>query len=235
MEVQLHDAPADYEKVNVYVESVRVNNADRDTGWVDINNPKQSYDLLTLNNGATAVLGSKELPVGTYNQIRLVLSREGHSLVLDGTEHDLFVPSGTETGVKLNINAEIKEDIKYTLFLDFDVSRSIVQRGNDQSGIEYLLKPVIKGYSKAETGNIAGSVDPVDANPYVYAIANSDTLSSTKADTTNGEFKLIGLEEGSYTVSVQPTNENYQTRDTSNVSVMLDQTNEIGEIMVEQN
>lgn len=233
MEVQMHDAPADYEEVNVYVESVRVNNADSDTGWVTINSPQQSYDLLKLSNGASVVLGSEELSTGTYNQIRLVLSRDDHSVVLDGTEHDMMVPSGSQTGIKLNINAEIKEDITYTLVLDFDAARSIVERPSGQSGSSYLLKPVVRAYSQAETGNIAGSVSPADAHPFVYAIANSDTLSSTKADTTSGDFKLIGLEEGSYTVSVDPTNGTYQSADTSNVSVTLDETNDIGTVTVE--
>jgi len=235
MEVKMHDAPANYEEVNVFIERVEVNNADTDTGWVEISSPQQSYDLLELTNGATTVLGSKELPAGTYEQIRLILSRDGHSVVIDGTENDLFIPGGDETGIKLNVNAEIQPDITYTLLLDFEAGRSVVERGNEQSGIDYLLKPVIKASNEAITGNIAGTVEPADAEPFVYTIADSDTLSSTKADTADGSFKLIGLEEGSYTVSVDPTNENYQSKDTTGVDVTVDQTNELGTIQLSQN
>ncbi|MGK7371246.1 MAG: DUF4382 domain-containing protein, partial [Candidatus Halalkalibacterium sp. M3_1C_030] len=111
LEVLLHDAPANYDEVNVFIESVEVNNADTDTGWVEINSPKQSYNLLDLTNGAMEVLGSKQLEAGLYNQIRLILSRDGHSVVIDGVEHDMFVPSGAQTGIKLNVNAEIEPDI----------------------------------------------------------------------------------------------------------------------------
>lgn len=235
LEVKLHDAPTNYEEVNVFIESVEVNNAQDDTGWVEINSPQQTYDLLELTNGATEVLGSKELSTGTYEQIRLILSRDGHSVVVDGTEHDLFVPSGEQTGIKLDVNAEIEEDITYTLLLDFDASRSVVERGNEQSGIEYLLKPVISATNEAVTGNIAGVVEPADAAPFVYAIANSDTLSSTKADTSDGSFKLIGLEEGAYTVSVAPTNETYQAKDTTGVEVTVGETNDMGTIQLSQN
>lgn len=235
MEVKLHDAPTNYEEVNVFIESVEVNNADTDTGWVEINSPEKTYDLLELTNGATTVLGSEELPAGTYEQIRLILSRSNNSVVVDGTENDLFIPSGEQTGVKLNVNATIRPDITYTLLLDFDASRSVVERGNEQSGIEYLLKPVISATSEAESGNISGAVDPADSEPFVYAIAGSDTLSSTKADTSDGAFKLIGLEEGSYTVSVDPTNDAYQSKDTTGVEVTVGETNDIGTIELSQN
>lgn len=235
MEVQLHDAPTNYEKVNVFVESVEVNNADKDTGWVEISSPQQAFDLLELVNGATEVLGSKELPVGNYNQIRLVLSRNGHNVVVDGKANDLFIPSGAETGIKLNVNAEIKPDITYTLLLDFDASRSVVERGTAQSGVEYLLKPVVSAVNEAVTGNIGGIVQPADSAPFVYAIAGSDTLSSTKADTADGSFKLIGLKEGTYTISVDPTNDVYKAKDTTGIDVTVGETNDIGTIGLSQN
>lgn len=230
LEVQMHDAPANYEKVNVHVERVEVNNADSDTGWVELSSPQQTYDLLELTNGATAVLGSKELPAGTYEQIRLILGRDGHNVVVNGKENDLFVPSGEQTGIKLNVNAEIKPDITYTLLLDFDAARSVVERGNEQSGIDYLLKPVINATNKAESGNIAGVVEPADSEAFVYAIADSDTLSSTKANTSDGSFKLIGLKDGTYTVSIDPTNETYEAADTTGVGVTVGETNDIGTI-----
>ncbi|MDZ7680538.1 MAG: hypothetical protein U5J63_02220 [Fodinibius sp.] len=67
-------------------------------------------------------------------------------------------------------------DIEYVLLLDFEASKSVVKAGS--SGM-YLLKPVIRAKEKAITGNIAGTVNPAGAKPVVYAIADSDTLSST--------------------------------------------------------
>lgn len=236
MEILLHDAPADYEAVNVFVESVQINNTqDEEEGWVEISTPQQNYNLIELTNGATELLGSAELPVGTYQQIRLILGSEGHSVVVDGQEYDMKVPSGEQTGVKLNVNAEIEPNITYTLLLDFDAARSVVERGNNQAGEEYLLKPVIKATSQAITGNIAGTVDPVETNPFVYAIVGEDTLSSTKADTSNGEFMLIGLEEGTYTVSVDPTDETYSSEDVTGVDVTVGETNELETITLTQN
>lgn len=229
MEVRLHDAPADYDAVNVFIESVEVNRVGDPDGWVSISQPQQSYNLLELANGAYAVLGEQELEAGTYHQIRLILSRDGHSVVIDSTEHPMTVPSGAQTGIKLEVNAEIEEDIQYTLLLDFDAARSVVQAG--QTG-NYLLQPVIRANNEATTGNIAGTVSPADAQPIVYAIAGSDTLTSTYADTTDGYFKLIGLESGSYTVSIDPRNTNYQEKNLTDVQVTVGETNDLGTIQL---
>lgn len=225
MTVEMTDAPIDSaDAVNVFIERVEVQSQDG-SGWITLNEPQQEYNLLELVNGATAVIGSAELEEGTYNQIRLILSRDGHSVVVDGMEYPMKVPSGAQTGVKLNINAEIEPGIEYVLLLDFEASKSVVKAG--QSGI-YLLKPVIRAQEKAITGNIAGTVDPADAEPVVYALANSDTLASTIADTSSGEFKLIGLEEGTYSIFLHPRNGSYQSKTIDNVDVTVEETNDIG-------
>lgn len=232
MTVEMSDAPIDSaDAVNVFIEAVEVESQDG-SGWITLNEPQQEYDLLQLVNGATEVIGSAELEEGTYNQIRLILSRTGHSLVVDGTEYDMTVPSGEQTGVKLNVNAEIEPDIEYVLLLDFEASRSVVKAG--KSG-KYLLKPVIDAKEKAITGNISGTVNPADAEAVVYALANSDTLSSTIADTSSGDFKLIGLESGTYDVSVDPRNDNYQSKTVNDVNVTVEEINDIGTVDLSSN
>lgn len=230
MEVVLYDAPANYESVNVRIDRVEVNNALTDTGWVVLSNPEDTYDLLELTNGVTEVIGSDVLEPGVYDQIRLILSREGNSVTVDGNEYDLFIPSGSQTGIKLNINARIEPDITYTLLVDFDAARSVIQRGNG----DYLLKPVIRATNEAITGNISGAVEPVQSRPFIYAIAGDDTVSSTKADTTDGSFRLIGLEAGNFTVSVDPTNSTYISKDTSGVEVVVAETKDIGTVNLNQ-
>ncbi|MEX2477577.1 MAG: DUF4382 domain-containing protein [Gracilimonas sp.] len=229
--VLLHDAPANYDEVNVFIERVEVNNSDSEEGWKTVGEPQQVFDLLELTNGVLQPLGSIVLETGTYQQVRLILSEDGHSVVKDGASHSMFIPSGSQTGIKLNVNAEIQADIEYVLLLDFDASRSVVVTGNEN----YLLKPVIKATNQAITGNIEGTLSPVEAEPVVYAIANGDTLSSTFADAESGVFRLVGLEEGSYTVSVAPTNENYASKDNAGVEVTVGETTDLGSIDLEQN
>lgn len=234
-EVRMYDAPIDSaDQVNISVKQVEINDTGSQEGWSVISSPNQTYNLLNLTNGVYEVLGDTTLPAGTYQQLRLVLNETGHSVVANGQTYNMKVPSGTQTGVKLNINAEIEENIGYVLLLDFDASRSVVEAGNQQSGTRYLLKPVIRAKNKAVTGAISGTVNPAESQPAIYAIQDSDTLASTIADTTSGEFELIGLKEGTYDISVNPRKDNYQTTDTTGVQVTVGETNELGTIEVPQ-
>ncbi|WP_445664076.1 DUF4382 domain-containing protein [Fodinibius sp. AD559] len=241
MTVEMADAPIDSaDAVNVFIERVEVNRVGSPDGWVTLNEPQQEYDLLELTNGATTVIGSAELEAGTYPQIRLILTKSGHSVEVDGSTYDMFIPGGPQTGIKLNINAEIEEDIEYVLLLDFDASKSVVEAGqNDQN--PYILKPTIKAKEKAITGNIEGTVNPPEAEPVIYAIddvnaTNPDTLASTIANTTDGYFKLIGLEEGTYDISVNPRNdENYSSTTVEDKDITAGSTNNIGTVDVPQN
>lgn len=226
MVVKLHDAPVDYDEVNISVARVEVNNTENDSGWVVISEPNETYNILDLVNGDMAVLADAELEVGTYEQIRLILNDE-NTVVINGETFALFVPSGEQTGLKLNIDAEIREGIEYTLLLDFDAKRSVVPRG--ATGL-FNLKPVIRATNQAITGNIAGTVSPVEARAIVYAIQESDTLSTTFADTVSGEFTLVGLQEGSYTVSAEPREEGFESNAVNDVEVEVDETTQTGEI-----
>jgi len=225
--VEMTDAPIDSaDAVNVFIERVEVKR-EEDTTWTVINELQREFDLLELTNGATEVIGTTQLEPGLYPQIRLILSSDGHSVVVDGTVHDMFVPSGAQTGIKLNVNAEIEEDIEFIILLDFDASRSVVEAG--QSGM-FILKPVVKATEKAITGIIDGVANPADARPVVYAIANSDTLASTIADTTTGEFRLIGLEAGTFDVSVNPRNDNFAEETVTGVEVTAGETTDVGTV-----
>jgi len=233
LEVRLHDAPVNYEEVNIFVERVEVNRMDSEDGWQVVSEPNQSYNILELTNGNFEVLADVELEEGLYSQIRLILSRDENSVVIDGKKSGLFVPSGAQTGVKLNVDAEIREGIRYILMLDFDAKRSVVRTGNAPFP-GYLLKPVIRASNEAVTGNIGGVVTPFDANAIVYAIAGGDTLSTTFADTLNGEFLLVGLEEGMYDVSIEPREESYAATRIDGVEVEVGVTTGLGTINLDE-
>lgn len=229
LKVLLHDAPADYEAVNIFVERVEINNTEGDEGWQVISEPNQSYDILQLTNGNFELLADVELEPGFYPQIRLIVSRDENSVVVDGETRGLFIPSGAQTGVKINVDAEIREGIEYTILLDFDAERSVVKTGQAPFP-GFLLKPVIRASNRAETGNIAGVVTPFEARAAVFAIVGDDTLSTTYADETNGEFMLVGLEQGSYTVSAAPREDGYETKTLDDVAVEVDETTDVGTI-----
>lgn len=235
LEIRLHDAPLDsVEEVNVFIERIEINLENDDEGWSTINSPNRSFNLLELTNGAFEVIGDTLLEPGTYSQIRLILGQDNNLVISDST-YSLFVPSGSQSGIKLNINAEIEAERNYVLLLDFDVAKSIVQTGNQQSGVNYILNPVIRANFQAETGKIAGVIEPAEARPIIFAIQDSDTLASTFADTLNGEFQLMSLPEGVYRVAVEPRNDKYVNADINEVEVVNSETTDLGTIEINQN
>jgi Xaa-Pro aminopeptidase len=91
--------------------------------------------------GHTPIIGSDadaELEAGTYTQIRLIVG-DDNTAVIDGTAHDLTVPSGAQTGIKIPHVFEVTTDTEHELVLEFDPDQSVV----DSGGSGYLLKPVI--------------------------------------------------------------------------------------------
>lgn len=218
------DAPAGYDEVNIVVTRVEVHKADADSnsGWFVINNDAATYDLLTLRNGASVILGSSSLDPGTYTQIRLIIGT-GSNVVVDGNTYPLVIPSGAQTGIKLNHQFEIQSGVVYELILDFDAGRSIVLTGNDQ----YLLKPVIRVIPMVISGSISGRIHPAVAAGYVYAISGSDTA-GTIAEPITGSFKIMALLQNTYRVEVISTLPFYNDTTITNVFVNAAQNTDLG-------
>ena len=214
LEVWHTDGPGDFEEVNIDVQAVSIHSSETDdgNGRVMLNTEAGVYDVLKLTNGEETLLSSLELPAGRISQIRLQLG-ENNSVIVDGNEFDLAIPSASQSGLKLQVHEELEEGITYKITLDFDAARSVIQTGAGS----YALKPVIRLLSEAESGAIKGVVDPTESTPAIYAISGEDTLGTTYAN-ENGAFLLRGIPAGSYSVTFEP-NENYSDRLVENVVV----------------
>jgi hypothetical protein len=105
--------------------------------WRPLNQECQTLDLLTLRDGVTEAIGVATLPPGHYAQIRLMLMDA--SIVVDGVEHELQVPSGMESGLKIQGGFELLDGSATTITLDFDAGRSVQYT----EGSGYQLMPVI--------------------------------------------------------------------------------------------
>lgn len=201
--IQTFDAPftGDVEHIYLDIDSVSIHKAEGDdstTGWIAVFEEDTIIDFLMLVNGEMANLVNSELEAGHYSQIRLVLG-DNSSIVVDGVSHELRVPSGSESGVKLNTNFAIEADEIIELYLDFDAERSIKKfHAQDQ----YSLQPTFRVIKKVLSGTISGKVTNFDdtglANASVYAVNGSDSITTlTNAD---GYYKLILL-AGTYDIS----------------------------------
>ena len=230
VEVRMTDAPGNFDAINLHVKEIVLKSDERsytfaaETGLFNI----LDYRIGTAN--PDILVASGEMPSGDITEIRLVLD-DGNTIVVDGTEYALTTPSGQSSGwkVKLTENPVLVPGVTYTLLLDFDAAKSIVQTGNGK----YLLKPVVRGVTAATSGLISGSVSPIESYPEVLAIQGTDTV-GTVADPSTGAFPIGGLAAGTYSLKIVPQDTlAFPDSTIANVSVSLGQNTNMGVINLE--
>jgi hypothetical protein len=182
----------------------------------------KEIDLLKQTGGASALLlDDVNVSAGKVNWIRLVLADPAGEIVLSTGNFPLTVPSGSQTGLKLNRGFEVPKDGKAQIYIDFDVRKSIVEVHSSVPP-SYKLKPTLRMVE--DFGAIAGEVsaalndttickggsiyvfsgagatpDDIDrdkGDPISTALVNEDVGSST-----NYSYHADFLESGDYTVA----------------------------------
>lgn len=195
--LRLTDSPGNYEEINIDFKEARVH-INEGPGWVTLSSNPGIYDLLKLTNGTDTLIANASLPIGTISQVRLILG-QNNTIKVNGVIHNLLTPSAEQSGLKINVHQPLADNITYTLLLDFDAARSIVETGNG----EYILKPVIRAIAQPLDGGIKGVISPVAANPAIYAITGTDSV-ATYPD-GSGNFLIKGLSSGTYSVYFAPS------------------------------
>ncbi len=150
--LRITDKPSDLdlERVEVTISNIQVhiaeyysegNETGNETGnytenggsWITVVEEAQTFDLIEIED-VTEFLGSAELDAGKYTQVRLNV--DSAFATINGTDHDLKIPSGN---VKLVNEFDIEENETTTLTLDFDAQESVHASGKD-----YIMRPTIR-------------------------------------------------------------------------------------------
>ena len=179
------------------------------------------YNLMELTNGKDTLLADALIPAGKISQLRLVLGDNNYVINSTGERIALKTPSAQQSGLKVQIHADLAGGMLYRLVLDFDAARSIVPVGN--SG-DINLKPVLRILSFLPSGgSISGVVLPGTTASAVYAINGTDTTAATFSTVPGGGFLLKDIPAGNYQlyfVSMDPAYLPAQ----KNATVVLGQT-----------
>lgn len=238
MKVSVTDAPVDdATSVVVQFSGVAFKRAGEAAEIVRNLSPSvRQLDLLEYQEGRAALLlDNVTLPAGDYEWIRLIVDnetnvRDSYIVLPGGQECELRVPSGAESGLKLNRGFTLPADGSAALTIDFDLRKSVHappgQRGSTADCTQaYLLRPTLRVVDDANVGAIAGVIDaalvPEGCLPKVYvysgggvtpddleeaaAAGDVDPLLVTGVAIENGStsyrYRAAFLPPGAYTVA----------------------------------
>lgn len=214
LNVYITDAPFPVglvEEANITIDKISIRQGSEnndDTGdssdFITLMNETATLNLLDLRNGLVYQVVSANLSPGAFDQIRLHVI-EAEIVLTNGDVHDLKIPSGNTSGLKINIQPaiEVVNGLTSELLLDFDVSKSFVLQGNldTPAGIQgFLFKPVIRASINALTGRIVGNVVNADESPLHNASVwvEKDTIVSTTFTDSSGNYAFLGIPAGIY-------------------------------------
>jgi hypothetical protein len=206
--VRLSDAPSPpLSSAQVWISKVYLIGSDGTSRFTITTTPAE-YDLLTLQNGVTALLGDNLIPAGDYQSLHLIVDSARVKLANDvtftnGTDTaTMKVPSGPQTGLKVEFGGPFHIAPGQTdLVVDFDVLRSFVFLGPMNAPRGVLFMPVLHGVVMDLAGSISGTSSPALANGVLVATINSgaDTVATAVAD-PQGAYTLVFLPPATYEV-----------------------------------
>lgn len=227
------DSPGLFTALNVEVDQIEIHKtgaSDSTSGWVVICDSTVNVNIMDLTNGKTHLLGSNNIDAGTYDQIRFVLGTN-NTVTVGGVTYPITIPSGSQTGIKINSNMTISPGENFNLLLDFNAAQSIHMTGN---GV-FMMKPVIHAVNIQTQGDLSGTIIPASAKSVVYALSGTDTVASAYADTSKGGFKIVGLTAGTYNVAIHSNSTAFRDSTLSNVTVNAGSETNIGTITLKAN
>jgi len=109
-------------------------------------------DLKQLQAGLDTAMAEFEIPSGEYGQIRLITANEVSMTFDDGSQQDVMIASGQQTGLKVNnfdpFTIESPED-RVEVTLNWDVEESL--KGNTTG--RFVITPVIDATVDVASGS----------------------------------------------------------------------------------
>lgn len=172
----IKDAAVSMENVSSVL--LTVNNAQLHSasdGWITILNDAKEFDLLALKqSGNIAFLASANVNSGTYDQMRLSVSKV--LVTADGVTQEAKLPSGE---LKITGNVVVNSNATATAVFDFIADESLHVTGNGK----FIFSPVVHVESRSNaTAN-------VDQNNKVTVNEGNVEASSRVGMDLNGEVK----------------------------------------------
>lgn len=148
----LTDGPVENaEQVVVTFNAVELHGAENKT--ITFDEPKAINLLAYQGEDRIVLLDDEVLQAGNYQWIRLAVDEAGSYILIDGQQHPLDIPSGAQTGLKLNRGFTLAADGSTDFTIDFDLRKSVTL-----SNQGYKLRPTLRITDNLQSGTISGTV-----------------------------------------------------------------------------
>ena len=228
--VLLTDAPFPYDSVasvDVYVSRIEAS-ATFDTAgagdWTLITAPRRRFNLLSLQQGTTTLLGEGDLEVGAYRAVRMVINTDSSGIRWsNGTAAQVNWQNYTGTE-ELALHALVEAavpvvatgpEVSAEIVLDFDVGRSFLF---DFFGTrEFTFISWLRAVDTRITGAIEGNVTSAhtgasaavrNANVTVYRADSLlppelRTIAASGRTNASGHYRIAFLQAGRYLVRIE--------------------------------
>lgn len=209
--VKLTDDPFPIENVNlvdlnITKVEIRQKDAEDENPYQVIFEQDTLISFIDLRNGITADLPEIDVPVGTFDLVRVYVDSAIIGLST-GQIFSLKVPSGDQTGIKIFIKPalQVEGGLTSELLLDFDLSKSFKMQGNlkTSAGIKgFHFKPVIRACNLSTSGRIVGIVSDSTSSPIPDAQVwlEQDSIITTTYSDADGYYGILGILAGSYDI-----------------------------------
>lgn len=220
--VRMTDVPGPYNAVYIDLLGVEITGNSGPAVLLNVN--AGIYNLLDFSNGIDTLIAVGTLNETNVQQIRLILG-PNNSVVVNNVSYPLSTPSADQSGLKLQVHQTLQAGVMYSVLLDFDANKSIVDEGNGS----YKLKPVIRTIETALSGAIKGNITPLGTLCFVTA---TSSISYSSNVTASGEFLLMGIPPGTYSIIVTPASPLNEVN-LSNITVTTGVTTDLGTIILQ--
>jgi hypothetical protein len=170
LKLGITDAPVDVaDAVVVQFHGVELKPVNGNAFTVTFPAPK-TIDLMQQQGTERAMLlDGEQVPAGDYEWMRLEVDADPAVLdsyvTVSGAQCEMRIPSGAETGLKLNSAFTVGVGTTTDLTIEFDLRKSVVQPPGQKAdttncnGQAYLLRPSLRLVDNLQVGTITGSVD----------------------------------------------------------------------------
>jgi hypothetical protein len=227
--IKLLDAPTSYQKIEILIYRVLIHRNSISAGgvWYDVMKESTGrFDVLKLRNGVDMTLVASKVSIGKYDQIKIVFGMG--RINVDGRDNDLLLDPSIQDGAVLNYQFEIIDGERFQLTFDLEVGVSVLNPAIGQ----YYWKPVFRIQQTDLCGYIVGSVlgpDSLATEATVQTYTGLDSV-STMNELSTGSFQLSALPEGTYSVTIVPTDSLLRDSTITDIQVVRRVKNNIGVI-----